>query len=216
LIKISVARERRLAKIGFDLAVGFDEAGCGPLAGPVMAAATAVLDLNCRRPDYLWLLRHVDDSKKLSPKNREAIYQKITVCSNLIWAAVMVGNGKIDQINILEASKLAMEKAFQKLSAKLPPRFQKEKIFCLLDGNFSIKVLCRQESIVGGDGKVFSIALASIIAKVERDRLMAKMDAKYPAYGFARHKGYPTKAHYAALSQHGPCPIHRRSFRLVD
>lgn len=193
------------------MVAGIDEAGRGPLAGPVVAGAAALRDHKSRERDFRFLRNNANDSKKLSPEKREQIYQEIIACQNIVWGAGRVDQKMIDKINILEASKLAMTKAMANLMRKLgkgaPPR-----TICLIDGNFAIDVSCAQKSIVAGDAKVFSIALASIIAKVTRDRIMRKMDKIYPAYGFCRHKGYPTKEHLAALAKHGLTPIHRRTF----
>lgn len=177
---------------------GVDEAGRGPLAGPVVAAAVIFPDPR-RRP------RGLDDSKKIKPEQREALYHRI-------MDSALVGVGQcdheeIDLFNIYHATLRAMAKAVAALP--LPPAH------ALVDGNAAPPLNCAVETIVGGDGKSASIAAASIIAKVTRDRLMAEMDGVYPGYGFARHKGYPCPAHKAAILELGPCAIHRRSFRFV-
>ncbi|MFH1968678.1 MAG: ribonuclease HII [bacterium] len=217
--------EKKLWKKGFKYVVGVDEAGRGPLAGPVVAAAVFV------KPKTKILIKGINDSKKLSEKQREEFYEILTIHPHIKWGIGVVSEKVIDKINILEATKLAMNKAVKNLQKKLA----KEKLirrtsfpivddrqslgkvdFLILDGNFKINSAClpagRQKSIVKGDQKVISIAAASIIAKVTRDRLMRKYHKKYPEYGFCFHKGYPTKAHFANLKKFGPCKIHRKSF----
>lgn len=174
---------------------GIDEAGRGPLAGPVVAAAVVV------QPDFY--LPSVDDSKKLSPAVREALFEQI------MDGAVSVGVGivsheTIDQINILNATFEAMGHAVSSLTRR--PEF------LLIDGNRYRGGEIPFSTIVGGDGLCFSIAAASIIAKVTRDRIMVQFDALYPIYGFARHKGYGTAQHRSAIREHGVSPIHRKSF----
>ncbi len=147
----------------------------------------------------------VRDSKKLSPKQRERWYKFLTKQPEIKWGIGLVSEKIIDQINILEATKLAMKRAIEAL--KIEPDY------LLLDGNFLLEDLSiSQKAVVRGDEKVISCAAASIIAKVTRDRLMGKYDAKYPDYGFKKHKGYGTKDHLAAIKKHGACPIHRLSF----
>jgi ribonuclease HII len=179
------------------LVAGVDEAGRGPLAGPVYAAAVVW-------PDGLNYSR-IDDSKQLTAKTRESLYEYIT--ANTIHAIASAGVGEIDELNILEAALLAMRRAV----AALPQRPD----YLLVDGNvfrgFDIKGQC----VIGGDALSVSVAAASVLAKVERDRAMLALDAQYPGYGFAQHKGYGTKAHREALRRLGPCPAHRRSFKLT-
>lgn len=213
--KLNLAQEKKICRGGFDLVIGIDEAGRGPLAGPVCAAATAIRAPICRR-DFLPLLEIVRDSKKMTAAARQIAYHQIIQNPKIFWSATMVGPKTIDKINILRASKRAMEKAARGLTKKIGAKITADKIICLIDGNFSIKIPYSQESIISGDGKVFCIAAASIIAKVRRDRLMEKMDKLYPAYGFVRHKGYGTKQHLTAIKKHGACPIHRRSFYPID
>lgn len=183
------------AETGCGLLCGVDEAGAGPLAGPVYAAAVIL-------PRGL-VLPGLDDSKKLSAKKREALFPQIQE-SALAYAVASVDAETVDQINILNARMLAMERAICALSPQAD--------FALIDGNCSRGISLKNRTLVGGDGKSASIAAASILAKVSRDRYMVALDREYPQYGFARHKGYGTKAHYAALAQFGPCPAHRRSF----
>ena len=180
------------------LACGVDEAGRGPLAGPVVAAAV-ILDPG-RRIDGL------NDSKKLSARRREALAVEIREKA-LAWAVAEASVEEIDRINILQASLLAMQRAV----AALPTQPER----ALIDGNRCPELSCPAEAIVGGDGKVASIAAASILAKTVRDAGMRKLHEDYPAYGFDRHMGYPTAQHFAALQENGPCAAHRRSFAPV-
>ena len=174
---------------------GIDEAGRGPLAGPVCAAA-------CMLPFGLEL-PGLNDSKKLTEKSREALYDEITGKA-LAWSVCLVDERRIDEINILQATFEAMRGAVAGLSI-LPE-------LCLVDGNQDPKLGLPTVTVVGGDGRCADIAAASILAKVTRDRYMLELDRQYPAYGFAAHKGYGTKAHYAAIDQYGILPVHRRSF----
>jgi ribonuclease HII len=191
--------EKKLWKLGFNFVVGLDEAGRGPLAGPVVAGAVLV-NKNFK------IIKGINDSKKLSEKNREKFYKILTNNLNIKWGVGIVSEKVIDKINILQATKRAMQKAVRKLNPD----------FLLIDGNFKIDSIVRQKSIVAGDKKVFSIAASSIIAKVTRDRIMQKMHKKYPQYGFNKHKGYGTKAHFANLEKLGPCKIHRKSFYPIN
>ncbi len=177
------------------LVCGIDEAGRGPLAGPVCAAA--VILPSDWEPDGL------DDSKKLSPARREALYDEITRRA-LAWSVAFASEQEIDEVNILQATFLAMRRALAGL--RIAPDF------ALVDGNRDPVLGIPTRCEIKGDGRYACIAAASVLAKVSRDRLMDEMDARYPQYGFVRHKGYPTKAHYEALAKFGPCPIHRRSF----
>jgi len=181
-----------------ELICGVDEVGRGPLAGPVMAAAVI---LDPQRP-----ISGLADSKKLSEKRREQLYAEI--CEHaLYWSLGRAEVEEIDQINILQASLLAMQRAVHGL--ELVPQH------ALVDGNRLPKLMCSAEAIVKGDTKVACISAASIIAKVTRDREMVLLDAKYPGYGLARHKGYPTRQHLQALQDLGITPLHRRSFGPV-
>ncbi|MGB4599516.1 MAG: ribonuclease HII [Trichlorobacter sp.] len=190
--------ERHARSQGYLLVAGVDEAGRGPLAGPVVAAAVI---LHPDRP-----IEGVNDSKKLTEHQRELLFDRITA------EALTIGIGssppeQIDRINILQATRQAMLEAVNQL-APCPD-------ILLIDGINTISSPLQQQTIKQGDGRSASIAAASIIAKVTRDRLMHEFDRQYPLYGFARHKGYGSAAHLAALRQHGPCPIHRASFRGV-
>ena len=191
---------------------GLDEAGRGPLAGPVVASAVIILDYKKIKD-----IKKINDSKKLSEKQREELYKIITRHPQIKWGVGIVSEKVIDKINILEASKLAMQKSLQQAQGR--PKLNAD--FLLLDGNFTLrqargKKYIPQKPIIKGDSKVMSIAMASIIAKVTRDRIMQKYHKKYPGYGFSNHKGYPTAAHFACLEKLGPCKIHRRSFYPVN
>lgn len=190
--------EREAWRSGLPHVAGVDEAGRGPLAGPVVAAAV-ILNPECR-------IKGLDDSKLLTPARREALFDRI------LEHAAAVGTGiadpeTVDRLNILEATRLAMLEAL----AKLAPRPD----LVLIDAVSLSTLTCPQKSLVKGDRRSASIAAASIIAKVTRDRLMLEADVRFPQYGFSRHKGYPTPEHLAALRRHGPCPIHRRTFHGV-
>lgn len=192
--------EKRFYREGFSCIAGIDEAGRGPLAGPVVAAAV-ILPVDF----HLDLLPGLDDSKLLSAGQREQLAPLIRELA-LGWAIRSVGADRIDETNILAASHEAMFAA----AASLAP----QPDFLLVDGNQPIpNCSIRQKTIVKGDGLSASIAAASILAKTERDRLMVQLDCSYPDYGFAGHKGYGTKAHLEAIKRFGPCPIHRKSFR---
>ncbi len=176
---------------------GVDEAGRGPLAGPVVAAAVIVIE-----PDWLTGL---NDSKKVTAKKRKMLYSEII--SRQLVGIGFADEKEIDGINILQASLLAMKRAV--LDLPLSPDG------LLIDGTFTTDLPLPQKTIVSGDAKSASIAAASIVAKVIRDAWMEKMEAEYPLYGFAKHKGYGTAQHLQALSEHGVCLIHRRSFDPV-
>ncbi len=180
------------------LVAGVDEAGRGPLAGPVVAAAVIL------SPDHP--IAGLADSKVLTPARREALADVIRQRA-MCWGIGQAEVEEIDRLNILHASLLAMQRAVAALS--LPP----EKV--LVDGNCCPRLSCPVEAIVRGDATVPSISAASILAKVHRDQIMLAMDARYPVYGFRRHKGYPTSVHLQALLDHGVSPIHRRSFAPV-
>ena len=174
---------------------GVDEAGRGPLAGPVCAAAVIL-------PRGI-MIEGLNDSKKLSKKRREALYDEIVrvaIACGVAFASVE----EIEEKNILEATFLAMNRAIEKLSVR--------PALALIDGNRNKGIAVPSRCVIGGDGKCADIAAASILAKVTRDRYMLEMAEKYPQYGFDRHKGYGTAAHYAAIREFGPSPIHRMSF----
>lgn len=202
--------EKRLRKRGYKIVIGIDEAGRGPLAGPVFAAAVTV---NLNNYSSIKSLKRlgVRDSKKLTPKKREEIYEVLISHPFIEWAAGKASEKVVDRINVLEATKLAMKRAVGSLEKKLGQKPD----FLILDGRIKLDLDIGQKSIIKGDNKVFSCAAASIIAKVRRDRLMKRHDKKYPEYGFISHKGYGTKKHLAALTGLGPCKIHRKSFKPV-
>ena len=184
---------------GHPCVAGIDEAGRGPLAGPVSAAA-AILPSGFSH-DLL------DDSKKFTAKRREALYDELTSNNDIIWAHSYADVEEISEINILKATHAAMARAAESLTTKPD--------FCLIDGLTVPQFPIASMGIVKGDGKSLSIAAASIIAKVKRDRLMIEYAETYPEYGFEKHKGYGTKLHMEALREHGPCPIHRKTFAPV-
>jgi ribonuclease HII len=191
--------------------IGVDEAGRGPLAGPVVAAAACYKDQNFQIPDGLENeFAFIRDSKKLSEKQREKVF---TFIEEYFYVGVgIVSAETIDRINILQAAFLAMKSAIFDLRKQIKGEF-----YCLVDGDKTIpNISINQEAIIGGDGTVKSIAAASIIAKVTRDRIMKNFDQEYPKYGFAKHKGYGTREHLDALRRFGPCPIYRLSFRPVQ
>lgn len=194
-----LALEIALYARGLHRIAGIDEAGRGPLAGPV-AAAAVILPRNFSCPG-------LDDSKKISPLKREILFERLTTDPTIFWAVATADREEIDRLNILKATHLAMRRAAEAL-APTPDH-------CLIDGlpvkNFPIS----HDAIVKGDGLSLSIAAASIIAKVTRDRLMRVLDAEFPQFGFAKHQGYGTKLHLEALRIHGPCCHHRRSFQPV-
>lgn len=207
-------QELKLALSGCRYVIGIDEAGRGPLAGPVVAGA-----VRYRNPDFMIpesftkefsLIR---DSKTLSKKQRDKIFDCIQ--EHFDVGIGIVSAETIDRVNILEATFLAMKSALSQLIKKLPHEAAVQSRI-LIDGNQEIPHCSYvQECIIGGDGTVKSIAAASIIAKVTRDRMMDEFETAYPGYGFAQHKGYGTKVHMDALRRLGPCPIHRMSFKPV-
>ena len=187
--------ENQLLEAGNKLIGGIDEAGRGPLAGPVVVAGV-IMPLG--ESD---LIDGVNDSKKLSAKKRDKLYDEILAKAIDVQVAV-VDNKTIDEINILNATKQGMLQCIEGFS----------EVDCVLIDAVKLDTSVRTLSIVHGDALSYSIAAASIVAKVTRDRMMEEFNKSYPQYGFAKHKGYGTAAHIAALKQYGPCPIHRRSF----
>lgn len=249
----NLSEEKKLWRQGYQTVIGLDEAGRGPLAGPVVAGAVSILNTK-----YKILYTKVRDSKKLTPRQRDQLYDIIIRDPDIKWGIGVVSEKVIDKINILQATKMAMVKALRDLDHKLPKisdpgstncsltTGQADEIsknqpiihlsprtiracrglvrgrvnlvrsgFLLLDGKMELALPLAQKSIVRADEKVFSCAVASIIAKVTRDRLMAKYHQKYPRYRFDRHKGYPTKLHLKMLRKYGPSKIHRLSFGPV-
>lgn len=197
------AHERNLH--GRDIApvAGIDEAGRGPLAGPVVAAAV-VLPVTWIEAGLPTTLAELNDSKQLTEKKRERLFAALHEFPEIDFAIAAVEAAEIDRINILQATHAAMNRALARLSAPAT--------HALVDGNPVKTLTVPQTAIVKGDSLSFSIAAASILAKVTRDRQMIEYAARYPEYGFAGHKGYGTKQHLAAIAEHGPCPLHRRSF----
>ena len=195
----SLEYEHELRRQGYANIAGVDEVGRGPLAGPVCAAA-AILPHDF---DH----KVLNDSKKLSERQRERVYDDLMADSRIIWCCKFIEVEEIDRINILQASQQAMRKAVKGLKLKADA--------ALIDGLPVPKFPVPQKALVKGDSLSFSIAAASVIAKVKRDRLMHELAKKYPEYGFEKHKGYGTALHLAALKKHGPTPIHRRSFAPV-
>ena len=187
--------ERACWARGFQLVCGADEAGAGPLAGAVYAAAVIL-------PPELEIAG-LNDSKQLTEKNREALFPVIQERA-VAWAVAWADEGEIDAMNILNARLLAMERAIQKLSPAAD--------YALIDGNRDRGITVPHETVVKWDSRSANIAAASILAKVSRDRYMLEMAQTYPEYEFEKHKGYPTKRHYELLRKYGPCPIHRRTF----
>jgi ribonuclease HII len=194
-----LAHESALHARGLHRIAGVDEAGRGPLAGPVAAAAVILPQ------DFT--LHGLDDSKKLSAAKREALFEKITTDPAICWSVALAESHEIDELNILRATHLAMRRAAESLPVT-PDH-------CLIDGLPVKGFPFPYDAIVKGDSKSLSIAAASIIAKVTRDRIMKELDREFPQFGFAKHQGYGTKVHLEALRIHGPCRHHRRSFQPV-
>jgi len=210
----SLFEEKKLWRKGFKKVACLDEAGRGPLSGPVVAAAVIIKDKKLNRAKLLRLnLDSIKDSKKLTPKRREELYKILTNPLRQLadggpqieWGMAKVSEKVIDKINILEATKLAMKRAVEKLS--------KRPNFLILDGKMKLDLPIPQKSIIKADEKVFSCSVASIIAKVSRDRIMLRYHKKFPQYRFDLHKGYPTELHFKMLKKYGPCKIHRKSFK---
>ena len=198
--------EEELWSKGINRVAGVDEAGRGPLAGPVVAAAV-VLEPDYARKESGSSLAGLTDSKQLSESLREHFYDLLVESSSVSWAVGLASPGEIDSINILQATHLAMARAVKGL--------QERPEHILVDG-LPVKGLpCESTSIIKGDAKSLSIAAASIIAKVTRDRMMLDLHEEYPSYGFDAHKGYGSKRHIQSLLEHGPSPVHRMSFRPV-
>lgn len=187
--------EKQALAEGFTCVCGVDEAGRGPLCGPVCAAAV-ILPLDCE-------IEGINDSKKLSEKKREQLFDIITEKA-IAYSIQMVDAKTIDEINILQATFLAMRTAVENLSVKAD--------IALVDGNGKPGLSIEERTVIKGDAKSVSIAAASILAKVSRDRYMLEADEKYPEYQFAKHKGYGTKLHYEMIAEHGICDEHRRTF----
>jgi ribonuclease HII len=229
MIKSTFELENKFFADGYDFVIGIDEAGRGPLAGPVVAAATTVRssqfpipnsqsifnDQISKDENFNKKLKLIRDSKTLSEKQRESLFDFIQ--ENFYVGVGICDHNTIDRANIVEASFLAMKSAVSQLKSKIENKnFDNVKAIILLDGNRPIPNFSyEQHPVVGGDKIVKSISAASIIAKVTRDRIMKEMDEIYPEYGFLKHKGYGTAFHMEALKKFGPCKIHRKSFRPV-
>ena len=187
--------ENRLYDQGYQSICGVDEAGAGPLAGPVYAAAVIL-------PQGL-TLPYLNDSKKVTPRRREILFDQIREQA-IAYAIAWADEKEIDEINILNARMLAMDRAIKMLNPAAD--------FALIDGNRNQGIELQNEMVVHGDARSASIAAASILAKVSRDRFMVELAEQYPQYAFEKHKGYPTKLHYERLRQYGPSPVHRKTF----
>ena len=187
--------EKALLEKGYTAVCGVDEAGRGPLAGPVVAAA-CILPLDCE-------IEGLNDSKKLTEKKRDLLFDEIKEKA-IAYAIASASNEEIDEFNILNATMLAMARAIESLPKKAD--------FAIVDGNCVRNFPVPAMTIIKGDAKSPSIAAASILAKVTRDRICLEMDAQYPEYNFKKHKGYPTKLHRDLVMELGPCPLHRRTF----
>jgi ribonuclease HII len=198
-----LSHERDLWQKGLECVAGVDEAGCGPLAGPVVAAAV-VFPCAWQERGLPGSLRGLNDSKQLTEEQRQDYFAAITASPGIGYAIATVDVEMIDRINIRQAAWRAMDQAL----SQLRPRPQ----HVLVDGLRIRWLAFAQTALAQGDAKSYSIAAASVLAKVTRDRIMQEFDQQYPGYGFARHKGYGTPQHYSAIKQLGPCPIHRRSF----
>lgn len=204
---MDLKEEKRLYKKGYKAVAGIDESGRGPLAGPVVAAAL-VFGVKPGFTGKAGLLTRllIKDSKQLTAKQREEIYETLKENPDVEWGIGRVSEKVIDRINIFEATKLAMRRAVKSLEKK------QEVDFLIIDGNFGIKFSIPQKSIIKADEKVFSVAAASIIAKVTRDKMMVNYHKRYPSYCFDKHKGYPTKYHKHLIKKHGLCQLHRQTF----
>jgi len=201
----SFVLEKKLLKDGYKIIAGLDEAGRGPLAGPVVAACVAC---DCRFSPPKELLTQVNDSKKLSPKKRNELFLLLMENANLQIGIGSSSHQEIDRLNIFQATFLAMRRAVA--AVKLKPKF------LLIDGRFIIpRLAIPQKAVVKGDGKHFLIAAASIVAKVTRDKIMLDWHRQFPEYNFCSHKGYGTKEHLQQLKKNGPCAIHRQTFQPV-
>lgn len=228
----NLKKEKELWKRGYKVVAGLDEVGRGCLAGPVMAGAVVVIPdkiknqrfysaLFSKKPKHgrktKNILKEIKDSKQLSPKKREEFYEILTNHSQIKWAVGRVSEKIIDKINILEATKLAMNRAVANLEKKIQKNGLNGRMidFLIIDGRIKLSLGIPQKSIIKADEKIFSCAAGSIIAKVLRDREMRRMGRKYFQYGFSEHKGYGTKFHFKMLKKYGPSVIHRRTFKPV-
>jgi len=202
-----LSKEKNLRKKRYKYTIGIDEAGRGALAGPVVAAA--VFCKNFKKIP-LATLKEINNSKKIAENKREKIFNKLWNQKGIYWRTGKISHKRIDEINILNATKLAMREALSNL--KRSYNLNDKNSFLILDGNFTIENSLNQEAVIQGDDKIFSCMLASIIAKVTRDRLMRKLSDIYSGYGFKQHKGYGTKDHIKQINKKGACFVHRKSF----
>lgn len=215
--------EQKYIKQGYDFVIGIDEAGRGPLAGPVIASAVTLtrnfqfsppaggFNQKLKKSKNKTLL-DVKDSKKITPKGRDKLFELLTNNENIKYGVGIISEKIIDEKNILQATLMAMQEAIKDLIKK-EPKINPQNSIILIDGRDILENLdFDQKSIINGDNKVWSIAAASIIAKVTRDGIMQKYHEKYPQYCFNKHKGYGTKLHFEMIAKHGQCGIHRKSF----
>ena len=202
-MKPNLKEEKLLWKKGYKFVAGIDEVGRGCLAGPVVAGVV-IID---RKIKNIKQFQEIKDSKKLSPQKREEIYKLFKNHKSVKWATGRVSEKIIDKINISEATKLAMKNAVHNL--------EKKPDFLLLDGTIKLDLPISQKSIIKGDQKIISCSLASIMAKVTRDKIMEKYHKKYPLYGFNKNKGYPTQYHFKMIKKHSFCKIHRKTFGTI-
>ena len=194
--------EKKAKTKGFSCVIGVDEAGRGPLAGPVVAAA-----VQCKSSRFR---NRIADSKVLTPRQREKAFLEINEKADV--GVGIMNEGVVDSMNILNATRLAMEQAVENLFYRLKKKVSKKSIILLIDGNVPLTLPYTSKNIIKGDAKSLSVASASIVAKVIRDRIMDTYHKVYPRYAFDKHKGYGTKRHFSAIDKHGACPIHRKSF----
>lgn len=194
--------EKKAKAKGFSFVIGIDEVGRGPLAGPVVAAAVRLNSFRLRN--------RIDDSKVLSARQRESAF--LEIANNASVGIGVMSEQIVDSMNILNATRLAMEQAVENLLYRLKKKISRKSIILLIDGNVALKLPYASKAIIDGDAKSFSIASASIVAKVIRDRMMATYHRVYPNYSFDKHKGYGTEEHFSAIRKYGACPIHRKSF----
>lgn len=229
----TLKEEQKLWRRGYKVVACIDEVGRGPLAGPVVACAVVLQNpkIKSQKPKLQSKIQKLRprDSKQLTPKHREEFYKIFIKHPAIEWGIAKVSPRVIDRINIFQATKLAMKRAVRNLEQKLIQiQYHQYKYsnscysrkryiidFLILDGNMGLDIPLPQKAIVKGDEKVFSCAVASIIAKVKRDRAMVRYHKKYPQYSFDCHKGYGTKLHFEMLKKYGPCKIHRKSFAPV-
>ena len=211
--------EKKVFLDGSSIIIGVDEAGRGPLAGPVVAAAVLVKPSPLKRRIFPEYKERVDDSKKMTPLQRERAFREIS--KKTFFNIALKSQGFIDRNNIYSATLRAMQEAvsgllreYARVHKKREVNFAKD-VCILIDGNMKPDLPYRTVQILKGDSKSFSIAMASIVAKVTRDRLMVSYDKKFPGYGFSRHKGYGTRFHIEAIRKYGPCPLHRKTFAPI-